>query len=201
MFYSEEYHDDEEHQCWHPYPQELAHDNIPSPTAEEAVDPDGRDHERPPGKKIACVVEGREERNAVSAGGHGIEQAVGGRDREEVSGQRPPLAGKSRNRPERQQDHQQADNEREGQRVEESPVAEHMAVGNAKTKDNDIEVREQRAEQAQRQKSQRHPPRRNGIAEGGSDKYMGERRGHKRTKRLRKRTYERSANIGEKTYA
>ena len=60
-------------------------------------------------------------------------------------------------------------------------VAEHVAVGNTETKGDDIEVREQGAEQAQRPEAQRHLLRRNGLSEGGSDKYMSERRGHKKT--------------------
>jgi hypothetical protein len=60
-------------------------------------------------------------------------------------------------------------------------VAEHMAIGNAEAEGDDIEVREQGAEHTQHPEPQRHLLRRNGLAEGGGDKYMSERRGHKRT--------------------
>ena len=108
---------------------------------------------------------------------------MGSRDHEEVNGQHPPSPGEPLHSRKCQRDHQHADDEREREGVEEFPVAEHMAVGNTEAKGDDIEVREQGAEEAQRPESQRHLLRRNGLSEGGSDKDMSEGRGHKGTKK------------------
>jgi len=83
-------HDDQKQRHRHPDPEQFAHENIPPHRLKSRAHRWAR-LERTPGKEVADVAEGAEERDAIPPVGHGVENTVGGRRHEKAGDQKPPL--------------------------------------------------------------------------------------------------------------
>ena len=100
---------------------------------------DGRDANGGPGKKVPATIKWRKESNAEATVGHGIEQAVAGRDQKKIAPQREPADSRSAaaENPLNYGGRQKGGKEK---RVRESTMPPKIAVANAKSKSDDVQV-------------------------------------------------------------
>ena len=171
--------DDQKQRHRHPDPEQFAHENIPPPPAEKAAHTDGRDLERTPGKEVADVAEGAEERDAVPPVGHGVENTVGGRRHEKAGDQKPPLLREPPDSRERGYRDQNSNEKGEQEGMRKTAVAQSGAVTHPEKEADYVNVRQERADGQQDPETHRHPLRDDQRPGGKSDESMSECRGHK----------------------
>jgi hypothetical protein len=171
-------HGDQKQRHRHPDPEQCAHKNIPPPPAKKAAHADRCNLERAPGKEVAGVAEGAEERDAVPPVGHGVEHTVGSRRHEKTGYQQPPLLRESLHSGERCDRDQNSNKKSEQGGMRETAVAQGGAVPHSEKESDHVNVRQERADNRQDPEARGHALREYQLPGGKGDKTMGEGGGH-----------------------
>lgn len=135
--------------------------------SKEAGDTYRGDADRGPWQEVAAIVEGREERNAKPAVGHSVEETVADCGEEKICPQgKAAEAGRAMWKG---NDHGTGEKRGEDKRVREATMSPKIAVANAETKSDDIDVGEHGAHDAD------HPDALRNVrpVEAGSDTKSG----------------------------
>ena len=124
-----------------PDPEDLGSKDLDARTAEEPRNAHGRGIDGTPGHVIARIVEGDEKAHAHPLVGHGVEEPVGRGNDKEKSRQAPPLPGEAGCGPERDLNDEYAHDQREGEGMKETSMAEHAAVLDAEVIADNVDIR------------------------------------------------------------
>jgi hypothetical protein len=130
---------DYKHGRGNPNPEDLAPEHVNPAIREESPETDRRYADGGPKKKVAVIVEWGEEGDSQTAVRHGIEETMGGGRQKEIDPQAEPA--KRREASPEPQEHHGARQERSKKKgVRESAVAPEVAVTDAKSESNHIEI-------------------------------------------------------------